>query len=199
VLTKKLKCLGLPNSQITGSAMGMLCKEIGSKKNLCALVALNLSATFLNPRQLLQLSEALKFNRSLVKLDLSSNGLDSTCGMYIVNAIPSNFALTHLNLANNELLDVFVSEMLEKLNWKRTKKNFVLYEMDLSGNPFSTLAANKISKAISKNKIRIESFGSLEANGYVDITVRENLKGMLRGNDFTYPLLRPLNETNPDF
>ncbi len=126
MLTKKLKCLGLPNSQITGSAMGMLCKEIGSKKNLCALVALNLSATFLNPRQLLQLSEALKFNRSLVKLDLSSNGLDSTCGMYIVNAIPSNFALTHLHLAPTALLSVFVSDLLARLNWQLTMTHFVL-------------------------------------------------------------------------
>jgi hypothetical protein len=52
---------------------------------------------------------------------------------------------------------------------------------------------------VFRNSINAKSFGALDQNGYIDITVRENLKGLLNSKEIEYPLLKPIEETNPDF
>jgi Ran GTPase-activating protein (RanGAP) involved in mRNA processing and transport len=135
-------------------AINLLTKELSAKKNPCQLVSLNLSSTFLTPRQVLQLRDALKVNRTLTKLDLSSNGFDSQCGLYVVQALEFNISLTYINLARNELMDdPFIDQMIQILSNSGTQKSFVLYELDLSGNPFSTDGIQKLLTAIRENTI----------------------------------------------
>jgi Ran GTPase-activating protein (RanGAP) involved in mRNA processing and transport len=117
----------------------MLTKELSQKKVMCSLVSLNLSGTYLKARAVLQLAEALKHNRNLVKLDLSGNGFDSKCGGYLAKILPLNFSLHILNLANNELLDEFIYVLIENL-----EKNSTLFECDITDNPFSTFGAHCI-------------------------------------------------------
>ena len=130
-----------------------------------------------------------------MKLDLSANGLDSKCGGYIANVLSVNFSLSVLSLADNELLDEFIDTLVTSL-----KKNVTLFECDLTGNPFTTHGANVLYNAVQQNTIATRSFGNLGTNGFIDITMRENLKGlMLPEEELNYPLLRPIEETNPEF
>lgn len=138
--------MALPNSQITNQGMNLICNELKTKKVPCSLTALNLSSCSLKARDVLLLAESLRHNKSLIKLDLSANGLDSKCGGYIANVLSVNFSLGVLSLADNELLDEFIDTLVASL-----KKNVTLFECDLTGNPFTTTGANTLFNAVRTN------------------------------------------------
>jgi len=65
--------LNLRNSFLTKQASDYLCKSLNSQEYY--LTSLNLKFCYLSYDQISQLSNALRFNKTLVKLDLSSNAL----------------------------------------------------------------------------------------------------------------------------
>jgi Ran GTPase-activating protein (RanGAP) involved in mRNA processing and transport len=145
--------------------MVILHKELSSRKHPCGLVALNLRSTYLKPKQIGLLADALKTNNTLVKLDLSYNGMNSLCGIFIMRAMTKNQTLHILNLEQNELEDEFVYFMIDVLRGNALgpdeTRNITLHEINLSGNPFSTFAAHALYSAITSTQIVTRSFGSL--------------------------------------
>jgi Ran GTPase-activating protein (RanGAP) involved in mRNA processing and transport len=74
-----------------------------------------LKFNFLNTHASLTLSNALTVNRSLVKLDLSNNGLSPLSGIYFMRNLKDNIFLTDLNLSRNGLNDDFAKELADCL------------------------------------------------------------------------------------
>lgn len=75
------------------------------------LTALNLKFCFLTFEQIKALSDALRFNKTLVKLDLSNNGLVSPVANYLVDALRVNIYISEVNFHGNTLDDVFAIQL----------------------------------------------------------------------------------------
>ena len=136
------------------------------------------------------LSETLKHNRKLVKLDLSFNGITSSIGKYIAMALRINVSLTVLSLAHNELDDSFCNVLAQEI-----RNNRVLSEIDMSANPFTQNGASYLLQLLGTTAI--VSLGDLDKNKSLSVTAREQLKGTLGVLKNEYQLLAPIEETNP--
>jgi Ran GTPase-activating protein (RanGAP) involved in mRNA processing and transport len=55
--------------------------------------------------------KGLTKNKSLVKLDLSHNALDSVAGIAIAKALRDNITVAHVNLSHNHLRNPFAFEL----------------------------------------------------------------------------------------
>ena len=172
--------LGLPGSKLPSGL-------ISSFENLSSL---NLSQCYLDSRSIVIISEGLKHNRSLVKLDLSYNGLVTNIGRYLAMALKINTSLSIINLSNNNLDDRFCAILAEEL-----KNNSTLYECDMSGNPFAQEGATFLMDLIGRSSI--SSLGNLDKNRSLSVTAREQLKGTLGTFKNDYKLLASIEETNP--
>mmetsp|Transcript_37861 Transcript_37861/g.27873 ORF Transcript_37861/g.27873 Transcript_37861/m.27873 type:complete len:81 (+) Transcript_37861:690-932(+) len=67
--------LNMRNSQLSVPAFDYLCRSLSQPEFY--LTGLSLKFCFLTFEQILTLANSLRFNKSLVKLDLSKNGLKS--------------------------------------------------------------------------------------------------------------------------
>ena len=94
------------------------------------LTSLNLKFCYLSFEQIQQLSNALRFNKTLVKLDLSSNALKPIVASYLLDAMLDNMCLTEVNFSNNFLDDEFAVDLSMLL-----EDNPILYKVDISRNP----------------------------------------------------------------
>jgi hypothetical protein len=177
---KNVTCLGLPQSKLPS----------GTISSLESLSSLNLSQCYLDSRSIVILSEALKHTKTLVKLDLSYNGITTNIGRYIAIALRLNYSLGVLNLSHNDLDDGFCAVLAEEL-----KRNSILYECDMSGNPFGQQGAQDLMRLIGTTGI--SSLGDLDQNKSLSIVAREQLKGSLGTFKNEYKLLSPIEETNP--
>jgi hypothetical protein len=77
--------MGIINSQVTLPTMMTLEKMLRSSTK--KIVNLNLEYSFLDGNSIFALCEGLRANRTLVSLNLASNGLNSTSGIYLMKAI----------------------------------------------------------------------------------------------------------------
>lgn len=171
---------GLPQSKLAS----------GTFTSFEGLSSINLSQCYLDSRSIVIISESLKHNRSLVKLDLSYNGITTNIGRYIAMALRLNTALGILDLSFNDLDDIFCSVLAEEL-----RNNVTLCECDLSGNPFAEYGANALMGLIGTTSIT--SLGDLDKNRALSVTSREQLKGTLGVVKNEYKLLSSIEETNP--
>lgn len=89
------------NSLHTDNSMNFLCDRI--EKNDTHLTALSLKFCFVSFEHVLKLEKALRFNHSIVKLDLSNNGLKSCVAKFLLEAIFSNNHLSDVNFHGNFL------------------------------------------------------------------------------------------------
>ena len=76
------------------------------------------------------------------------------------------------------------------------RENETLFECNITGNPFTTIGAHLLYRAVTRGEISVQSFGSLDTNGFIDISTRVNLKGALGFESEEYAILRPIEETN---
>jgi Ran GTPase-activating protein (RanGAP) involved in mRNA processing and transport len=118
-------------------------------------------------------------NRTLVKLDLSCNGLSPIMGVYLVRSLRNNVTLTDVNLSKNSLNDDFAEVLAETL-----KVNETLWKVDISHNPIGEEGAKMLLKSIKENNDSLESLGDeFEANsasmGVVNI---EEIRKVLKQN-----------------
>lgn len=180
VQIKNIKSLGLPQSKIPSSILS----------NFEGLVTLNLSQCYLDSRSIVVISETLKHNRVLTKLDLSYNGITSNIGRYLAMALRLNVSLTILSLAHNDLNDQFCYILSSEL-----RSNNTLYEVDMGGNPFTSIGANSLMELVGTTALA--SLGNLDNNKNLSVTAREALKGSLGDFKNDYKLLLPIEETNP--
>lgn len=149
---QSLRSISLVNSRISHSAMQIICNALQSPSSY--LTALNFRFSFLDTKNIFMLSKALEINRTLVKLDLSKNGLSPICGVYIMKAIRENIILTDLNLSANFLDDEFANEFARTL-----KYNDTLWRVDISDNPIGRQGAESLLKAIEEDNESLESLG----------------------------------------
>ena len=87
----------------------------------------------------MDLSNALRFNKSLVKIDLSHNGLKSFTAKYVLEALIDNTSIMEVNFSGNFLDDQFGIDLARTL-----KNNEILYKMDISKNPIGPNGASAI-------------------------------------------------------
>ena len=91
------------------------------------LTALSLKFCFLNFFQLKRLADALRENTTLVKLDLSNNGLESGAARFVVKALHENETLSDVDFHGNQLDDVFAEALAGLL-----ESNEILHRVDIS-------------------------------------------------------------------
>jgi len=72
----------------------------------------------------------MRQNKTIVKLDLSKNGLKSVVAMYLLEALHLNCTVMELNLEGNMLDDEFAKDLAVTLT-----ENEVLNKVDISDNP----------------------------------------------------------------
>ena len=87
---------------------------------------------YLDLTQIRMISLALQVNRTLIKLDLSNNAMNSISGLLICEALKENMTLMDLNLARNRLCDMFAEGFAEAL-----RVNEVIWRVDISENRFT--------------------------------------------------------------
>jgi len=104
-------------------------------------LALSFKFCFLNEEMLMKLSKAMSVTKTLVKLNLSHNGLDSRTIKHILDAfavsisnlvifIKANITIAELDLGYNELGNQFGIALADCL-----AKNEILNVVDISYNP----------------------------------------------------------------
>ena len=91
------------------------------------LTALSLKYCYLNVDQIVQLSNGIRFNKTLVKLDISHNALKSLVAKFLLESLLDNVCLSELNLSANNLDDEFATDLARVL-----EHNPVLYKVDIS-------------------------------------------------------------------
>ena len=91
---------------------------------------LSFKYSFLEFFDILAIGDAIKFNKTLVKLDLSKNAFKSVSLKFFLEAIQDNSALAHLDLSGNHLDNEFAFDLAFLL-----EKNQSLHTVDISTNP----------------------------------------------------------------
>ena len=145
----------LTDSKITHSTMEYTVKSLQNPAH--HVTGLSFRFCFLDTKCFYLLSRALEVNRTLVKLDLSSNGMSPICGVYIIKAVKENIYLNELDLSRNLLDDDFCYELAKTL-----RVNEILWKVDISHNPIGEKGALSILKAIKESNDSIEFLGDIE-------------------------------------
>jgi len=117
--------LNIRNSTISREGGNMLCKIL--QHHDYYLTALNLKFCFLSFEHIQSISSALRTNKTLVKLDLSNNGMKHFTARYFLDAMLINEHLKIVNFHGNLLDDQFAFDLADMLS-----KNTVLHTVDIS-------------------------------------------------------------------
>lgn len=147
-----IRSMALVNSKISHSAMQLICNALQSPS--CYITALSFRFSFLDTKNIFMLSKSLEVNRTLVKLDLSKNGLSPISGVYIMKTIRENIILNDINLSTNLLDDEFAFEFAKTL-----KINDILWRVDISDNPIGKEGGKALLKAVEEDNDSLESLG----------------------------------------
>lgn len=186
-------CLNNRNSFYSKSSMDYLCHCLEAPEY--CLTALSLKYCFLSFEHMLQLSNVLRFNKTLVKLDLSNNGLKSCTANFLMEAVEINNHLSDLRLHGNFLDDVFAERLAEVLI-----SNQVLYTVDISKNPIGQDGAKKLLHVLLQYNDTIGNLGDLEQNVYMGVRIREELRQAINLNNSSHDkkkaVLEELREVN---
>ena len=81
------------------------------QSNDFCLTALNLKFCYLGFDMIKKLADSLKYNKTVVKLDLSNNALTPRVGNYLLECIKPNAYLSEINFHGNRLSDEFAAEL----------------------------------------------------------------------------------------
>lgn len=100
------------------------------------LTGLDLRFCYLTFEDMRTLSDAMKLNTTLVKLDLSNNGLKRCVLQFLMDTLIDNTSLTELRLAGNQLDDEFAVDVAILL-----EQNSIIHTIDLSNNPIGPQGA----------------------------------------------------------
>ena len=162
--------LDLRNSDLSLNAVLHLSNSL-SNGNFY-LTALSLKFCYLEFDHLLSLGEGIKYNHTLVKLDLSSNGLKPCTLKFFLESIVDNTSLADLNLAGNFLDNEFAVDLAHLLEFNQT-----LHTVDISRNPIGPEGAKYLLQSLLQHNDTLESLGDdLESNVYMGVRVRVELK-----------------------
>ena len=124
------------------------------------------------------LANALRFNKTMVKLDLAKNALRSCVVKYLLEALFDNVCLVHVDLSGNFLDDSFARDLSIVL-----QHNPVLHTVDISSNPIGPAGGSALSNSLLKYNETLVSLGDLELNMYMGVRIREDLRQILQLNN----------------
>ena len=180
--------LNMRNSQFTPAAFKWLTDCLGNDK--CYVQALNLRFCFLDLQpsyenelltqcftDFILLANSVRFNKTLIKLDLSNNVLKSCTVKFLISALDNNFYMTDLNLANNFLDDEFAVDLAHLL-----EDNQVMHTVDISNNPIGPQGAQYLLSSLLQYNDTLESLGDIDKNMYMGVRNREEIKQILSLN-----------------
>lgn len=154
---------------LTEPAADYLFKSISS--NECYLTGLSLKFCYLSFEHLLDLASGIRFNKTLVKLNLSNNGFKSPMVKFLLDSLLDNVCLMELDFGGNFLDDSFANDLALVL-----EHNPVLYKVDISKNPIGPEGASVILNALLVHNETLGSLGNLDENMYMGVRIREELR-----------------------
>lgn len=126
--------LNMRNSTLTKHAGDYLFKAISLPEYY--LTSLNLRFCYLSFEQIVALSNSLRFNKTIVKLDIGKNAMKPCTARFILDALLDNYCLAEVSFAGNFLDDEFAVDLAGVL-----EDNPVLYKVDISHNPIGPAGA----------------------------------------------------------
>jgi hypothetical protein len=94
------------------------------------LVTLNLKFCFLSFDDVYQLSNGIKFNNTIIKIDLGNNCIKPCTIKFFLEALLDNTSLADLRLSGNLLDNEFAVDLAHLL-----ESNQTLHTVDISRNP----------------------------------------------------------------
>lgn len=180
--------LNMRNSSMNKNAMDYLCKALNHHEY--SLTALNFKYCFLPFEFILQLADALRFTKSLIKLDLSNNAIKSCTAKYLVESLLINQSMATLNLHGNLLDDTFAGHLCELL-----AANPVLHTVDISQNPIGAIGAARILETLLQRNQTLCSLGDLSENEMMGVRTREEIKQALMLNNSSHDKKKAFMET----
>ena len=161
--------------------------EIALQSPSCHIIALNFQFCFLDARNMHILSKGIDANRTLIKLDLSNNGLAPISGVYLVKSLNNNITMHELNLSKNNLNDDFAIVLAKTL-----RENDVLWKIDISYNPIGTKGAESLILALKEDNDSLESLGEIDVNTQMGVNNIQELKKHLKINEVSKDLRRKM-------
>lgn len=97
------------NTELNKEAMNHIIRSVSGPEFY--LTGLCLKFCYLTGEQLFDLAAALRYNKTLVKLDLSNNGMVYYHARYILEALCDNTALSEISFSGNFLDDMFGKDL----------------------------------------------------------------------------------------
>lgn len=164
--------LNIRNSKLTKPSVDYLTKMLANSETM--LTGLNLKYCFLPFDFVLPLSNGLRVNKNLIKLDLSNNGLIPAVARYLLDALTVNMSVTEVNFHGNFLDNEFAVDLSYLL-----EQNVVLNTIDISANPIGPEGAKYILASILSYNDSLSSLGDLSQNMYMGVRVRLELEQAL--------------------
>lgn len=141
--------------------MKNLCVALEGKDN--RLTCLNFNFCYLQSREITSLCRSLNINRTLIKLNLSNNGLNNAMGIMLTDVLKvttfhmqNNITLVMLSLSRNCLGDMFAEALARSL-----QVNEIIMTVDISGNLIETDGAQALIKCLTESNDTLESLGDI--------------------------------------
>lgn len=168
--------LNMRNSFLTKQASEYLFKAISAPEFY--LTSLSLRFCYLSFEQMTALANALRFNKTLVKLDIGSNALKPCTARFILDSLLDNVCLSEVSFAGNFLDDEFAVDLAHVL-----EDNVVLYKIDIGKNPIGPPGAQALLSVLLMKNETLGSLGDLDQNVYMGVRLREELRQVLELNN----------------
>ena len=167
---KPAMALNMRNSSITNNAMVYISQSMTNYNFYIS--ALSFRFCFLKFDDIMMLSKGIKFNKTIVKLDLGKNALKPCVIKFFLESLLDNFCLAELCLCDNFLDNEFAADLAHLL-----EQNQILHTVDISRNPIGPEGAEYLLQSLLQNNDTLESLGEdLDSNLYMGVRVREVLK-----------------------
>ena len=165
--------LNMRNSTVAESAMIYISQALANQHYY--ITAISFKFCFLEFDDLLLLADGVKFNRSLVKLDLSNNCFKSCQVKFLFEALLDNCSIADLDFSGNFLDDEFAVDLAHLL-----ESNATLHTVDISNNPIGAGGSKYLLQTILAHNDTLESFGNLkDTNMYMGVRIREEINQAL--------------------
>ena len=124
------------------------------------------------------LADGIKFNKTLVKLDLSHNCFKACVMKYLFEALVDNSSVADLNLSSNFLDNEFAVDLAHLL-----ESNQQFHTVDISSNPIGPEGAKYLLESILAHNDTLESLGDIKAtNVYMGVRLSEEITQALMLN-----------------
>jgi len=165
--------LNMRNSTISKQCLTYLCNNMTNYSYY--ITALSFKFCFLEFNQLLMLGDGIKFNKTIVKLDLSHNAFKACWVKFFLESLLDNYCLAHLDLSHNYLDNEFAVDLSHLL-----ESNQTLHTVDISNNPIEPEGAKYLLQQLLTKNDTLESLGDLEnTNMLMGVRFREEIRQCL--------------------